>query len=318
MKTINKIIIFSLALLALSCEDIIETDISNDSIQIISPQNNSEIVSNVVNFQWNSIKGAKNYRVQIYGFGQTMVLDSLVSKTAFTHPLSQGGYQWRVRGENFAYQSPYSFPVNFTVKETNDLTNQQVVLISPSSGFYTNATSLTCSWQGINVADYYELELVNVTNGQTIAYQQSNITTTSATLSTTVLTQEAEYQWKIKAVNSTSKTSFTSRNFSIDRINPNLSQNNLPANNSTQIVNQAINFSWNSPADSGTVQATISYTIEFSNDSSFATILQTSNSATATFQQSFATAGIYYWRIKATDLAGNTSAYSAPFKFTIN
>ena len=318
MKTINKIILISLALLTISCEDIIETDISNVAIQIISPQNNAQIVSNVVNFQWNSIKGAKNYRVQIYNSNQAIVLDSLVSTTNFTHPLLQGGYQWRVRGENFAYQSPYSFPVNFSVIETSDLTSQQVILTSPSSGFYTNATNLNCSWQSVSVADYYELELINMTNSQTLVYQQSNITTTSVALNSTVLADEAEYQWKIKAVNGTSRTPFASRNFSIDRVNPNQSQNSLPANNSIQIVNQAINFSWTSPADIGTIQSAISYTIEFANDSAFATIIQTSTSSTATFQQSFSTAGIYYWRVKATDLAGNKSVYSTPFKFTIN
>lgn len=317
MKTINKIILSSLALLVLSCEDIIETDISNDIIQTISPQNNSEIVSNVVTFQWNSLKGAKNYRVQVYASGQTVVLDSLVNKTNFTYPLSQGDYQWRVRGENFAYQSSYTFPAKFSVIETDDLSNQQVILTSPTSGFYTNATSLICSWQSINVADYYELELINITSGETI-YQQSNITTTSATLNNTILNQDAEYQWKIKAINSTSETPFASRNFSIDRINPNQPQNNLPANNSTQNVNQAIDFSWNSPSDTGIVQSSISYTIEFSNDSTFANIYQTSNSITTTFQQSFSVAGIYYWRIKATDLAGNKSIYSTPFKLTIN
>lgn len=318
MKTINKIILFSLALLVLSCEDIIETDISDDIIQIISPQNNSEIVSNVVTFQWNSLKGANKYRVQVYGTGQTVVLDSLVTKTNFTYPLSQGDYQWRVRGENSAYESSYSFPVNFSVIETDDLSNQQVILNSPANGLFTNSTSLICSWQNISAAEYYELEVTNITNGQTIIYQQSNITATSAALSNTILTQDAEYQWKIKGVNSSSQTPFFSRNFSIDRVNPNQPQNNLPANNSIQIINNEIDFSWNSPTDNGVVQSSISYIIEFSNDITFTNIFQVSNSSSTSFQQSFSAAGIYYWRIKATDLAGNNSIYSTPFKFTIN
>ena len=319
MKNINKIILLAFAITAFSCEDVLEEDITNDIIQIISPIEGEVVSSNVVNFQWNTLKGADKYRVQVYNANQAVVLDSIVeNKTNLTHPLLAGAYKWRVRGENFGYQSTYSFPVSFSVVQSTDLTTQQVVLTSPVNGLYTNSTSLTCAWQDLNPADYYELELINVTAGQTIVYQQSNITNTSVTLNSTSLVQEAEYQWKIKGVNTTSQTVFSSRNFFIDRTNPNQSQNSLPLNNATQIANQAITFSWTAPADTGTIQSQISYSIEFSNTNTFGTIIQTSNSTTTTVQQIFTAAGDYYWRVKATDAAGNNSVYSTAFKFTIN
>ena len=319
MKTISKIILLAFTLMTFSCEDVLEDDITNEIIQTISPIEGEVVSSNVVNFQWNIQKGADKYRVQVYNANQAIVLDSLVeNKSNLTYPLLAGAYKWRVRGENFGYQSTYSFPVSFSVVQSTNLTSQQVVLSSPVNSLYTNNTSLTCTWQDLIPADYYELELINVTAGQTIVYQQSNITNTSVTLNSASLVQNAEYQWKIKAVNTTSQTPFSSRNFFIDRVNANQSQNSLPANNTTQIVNQAITFSWTSPADTGIIQSQISYLIEFSNTSTFATITQTSNSATATFQQTFTAAGDYYWRVKATDAAGNSSTYSIPFKFTIN
>lgn len=318
MKTINKIILLGFVIINFACEDIIEEDITNDIIQIISPSEGEIISSNVVNFQWNMLTGADKYRVQVYNANQAIILDSLVvDKTTLTYPLSSGNYKWRVRGENSGYQSTYSFSVGFSLVQSNDLTNQQVVLSSPLNGLYTSGTSLTCAWQDLMPADYYELELINMTAGQTIVYQQSNITNTSVTLNSTALTQEAEYRWKIRGINTTSQTQFSSRNFFIDRTNPNQSQNSLPANNSTQIANQAIAFSWTTSSDTGTIQSPISYSIEFSNTNTFANIIQSSNSTTASIQLTFTTAGEYYWRVKATDITGNNSVYSTPFKFTI-
>ncbi|RXR21260.1 hypothetical protein EQG63_04795 [Flavobacterium amnicola] len=319
MKTISKIILLATTMILFSCEDILEEDITNDTIQTVSPIEKDTISSNVVNFQWNIIKGATNYRVQVFNENLAVVLDSLVgNKVSLTHPFLPGTYKWRVRGENAGYQSVYSFPVGFTVVQSNDLTNQQVVLSNPISGLYTNSTSLICTWQDLIPADYYELELVNVTAGQTIILQQSNITSTSVTLNNANLAQDAEYLWKIKAVNATSQSVFSNRNFFIDRVNPNQPQNSLPANNSTQTVNQPIAFTWTMPSDAGTIQSQINYTIEFSNTTTFATILQTSTSATTMIQQSFANAGDYYWRVKAVDAASNVSTYSTAFKFTIN
>lgn len=318
MKTLNSIILIALSIITFSCDDVFEEDITDDIIQTTYPTSNTQIESNVVSFQWNSLKGADKYRVQVYGSNQLIVLDSLVSTNHFTTSVSPGSYQWRVRGENFAYQSAYTFPIPFSVIETEDLTNQQVVLISPANSFYTNATSLTCSWQEVSVADSYDLQLIDVTHGQSVVYQQSGITSTSVTLNSTALALESEYQWKIRALNSTSQTGYTSRNFFIDRTNPNQPQNNLPATNSIQIINQPISFSWTTLADPGTIQSPVSYIIEFSNDASFATIIQTSASSTTTFSQSFTQSGIYYWRVRIKDEAGNNSANSTSFKFTIN
>ena len=98
MKTINKIIVL-LSLVSLtslcSCEDILQDDISNDTVQIGYPQNNQSIYSNVVDFQWQELHGADKYRLQVYNAASSMILDSLVSQTHFSYPISVGNYQWR-------------------------------------------------------------------------------------------------------------------------------------------------------------------------------------------------------------------------------
>lgn len=318
MKTTKILIAVLFSILFYSCEDILEEDITDDIIQVIYPLNGEVIESNVVNFQWNALDGADDYRIQIFESNATIVLDSLVSQSHFSYPLSQGNYQWRVRGENFGYTSTYSVNNSFSVIETEDLTNQQVVLSSPSDNFYTNNANLVLTWQNVNVADSYSFELSRVTSGEVVINQQSNLVANSLTLNSSILNQNAEYKWKIKAVNSTSETVFSSRKFYLDTVLPNQPTNSLPTNNSTQISGQTITFTWSIPADSGIITSPISYTIQFSNSLAFTSIIQSSDVTSNTFQQIFNTAGDYYWRVIAKDQAGNVGISSTPFKFTIN
>ncbi|MGK4568989.1 hypothetical protein [Flavobacterium sp. 3HN19-14] len=271
----------------------------------------------MASFKWSGMDGANKYRIQVYGTSQNIVLDSVVSVPRLTYPLAGGEYSWRVRGENEAYTSAFSYTSEFKMIESDNLTTQQVLLSNPSDAIYTNVASLTFHWAGLNAALTYDFELVNVTAGNTIVNQQSGLTDTSVTLSGSTIGQEAEYQWKVRALNSTSTSNFTSRTFYIDKTNPAQPQNIAPVANAVLDTDQTLNFSWSIPADVGSVQSSISYTIEFSNDISFSSILFTSAADTNTYQHSFATTGTYYWRVKAKDIAGNTGIYSQVFKLTI-
>lgn len=318
MKTFKLLLLFTFMIGFVSCEDIIEEDITNDTVQIISPNNGAVIESNVVNFQWETLKGADKYRLQVYNDTDVKVLDSLIENTTFQFPLETGNYRWRIRGENFAYTSTYNLPVTFEVIQSDDLTNQVVILTSPTNNYYTNATAFMLTWQDLNAADSYDVEIINVTNGNLVVYQQQNITSTSLSIPSTNITSEAEYQWKVKAKNSTTETAFSTRTFKIDRTNPNQPQLTLPNNNSNQTSNQVINFGWNASTDSGTIQSAITYVMEISSTNTFSSILQTNNVSNTSTQLTFSNVGDYYWRIKAVDAAGNSSSYSSVYKFTVN
>ena len=318
MKAISKVLLGFLCLTFYNCEDILEEDISDDIVFTIYPTEDLIIESNVVNFQWNTLDGADDYRLQIFNTSQVKLVDTLISQTQITIPLSEGDYQWRVRGENSAYQSTYSLPVSFVVNESEDLTSQQVILSSPVSNFMTNSNNFTLSWNSLSAADYYNFQLINNSLGGTIVFQQNNILSNTLTINSTILSQDGNYTWKIKGVNGVSETVFSSRDFSLDTILPNQPVNGVPANNSIQTINQNINFNWSIAADSGVIQSSISYRIEISNDVNFTTILQTSNISTNSFQQLFNSTGDYYWRVRAVDAAGNNGTFSNAFKFTIN
>jgi hypothetical protein len=319
MKRLPKLFLAAFVLLVgISCEDILEEDISNDTVQIIFPQNNVTVSSNVVSFQWSELDGADKYRIQVFNSTSGIVVDSLVTQTNFSSPIQAGSYQWRVRGENSAYQSNYTFNINFSVIQTSDLTNQQVILSSPSNNLYTNASSLVLDWQDLANAATYSFELLNVTGGNLIVTQQSGLTNSSVTLAAGNLQQEAEYLWRVKAMNSSTNTVFSDRVFYIDRTLPNTPQLTTPTNNSSTAANQTVSFSWTMASDSGTIQSPISYVIEFSNSSSFSSVIQSTDVNTTSFQQTFTVSGDYYWRVRAKDVAGNIGSNSNVFKFIVN
>ncbi len=321
MKTKSKLPIWTCALfftsLLVSCEDIIEEDITDDYVQVSYPQNGQTISSNVVNFQWQELDGADDYRVQIFESGMGMTLDSLVSGSNFTYPMNPGSYQWRIRGENSAYVSQYTFNFSFSVILTSDLTNQQVILSSPSENLYTNNPSVILNWSSLAAAETYDFELVNVGNGS-VVNQQNGLTSTSLTLNSTILVSDAQYRWKVRAKNSTTQTQYSSRVFYLDRSNPNTATLLTPADQATYSSGQQANFTWSMPSDVGMVQSAISYVIEFSQSANFDTIMQTSELTTLSFQQVFPTTGDYYWRVRAKDVAGNIGLNSPIYKFTVN
>ncbi|MFD1602351.1 hypothetical protein ACFSJW_22030 [Flavobacterium artemisiae] len=317
MKTLNKIIFISLSLFMFSCEDILEEDISNDILQIISPTKDALIESNVVNFKWNSLKGADKYRVQVFESNETLVLDSLTTKTNLTLPLEAGSYIWRVRAENYAYQSTYSFPSNFATNIPDDLTNQQVILLTPDNDKYLNFTNITLNWEQLAKATSYSVRVVNSATGQEV-YTQTDVTDTSLTLGAPALA-DGNYEWRVKAKNADTETKqYGAKRFNIDKTVPNQPKNSAPADNSTQTVNASVNYTWTIATDNGTVKSPISYVVEIASDVDFTNIIKTLNSNTTTLAYTFSNTGIYYWRVRAIDLAGNIGTNSTGFKVTVN
>lgn len=315
MQTKYKFLCFLAALTFAGCDDILEEDISDDTIQLVFPLAGVEVSNNVVNFQWNSLSGADSYRIQVHSLNQGIVLDSVVEQSHFLYPLSPGEYQWRVKGRNFAYETPYTFSVNFSVIETDNLTNQVVLLSNPQSGIYTNNVNLSFSWMALPTAENYHFSLNNTVNNAVI-YEQSGITGNGISLNGQTA-DDGQYSWKVKAVNQTSETDFFSRNFYLDTVPPNVPQNSAPADNATQDNNTDVNFSWNISPDSGAVQSAIHFVIEFSTNINFTDSFLTSETSVTNFSYTFNSPGDYYWRVKAVDKAENQSNYSNPYKLTI-
>ncbi len=319
MKKLNRVFYVFLAVLLYQCDDVLEEDISDDSIAIIAPDDGAAIEGNLVQLRWTALDGADGYRLQITSENnRAIVLDSLVDQTRFDYQVEPGNYTWRIRGENFAYNSPYTFESAFSVVASLDLTNQLLTLESPVEDRYTNEVDFNFTWQRISTADSYEFELLRVDgSGETSVFQESNLVAATIGLEDGIVTEDNAYIWQVKAVNATSETRFFRRRFFVDTQNPPAPTLNGPAADASFGTTDEVQFSW-SFSDTGTVQSPISSTLEISTDENFSTILLSDTNDSDEFTNTFTTTGTYYWRVRGADTAGNNGDNSATGSFSVD
>ncbi|MBR9855761.1 MAG: hypothetical protein GYB37_14480 [Algicola sp.] len=314
MKRVCSITLSFVMMLVLThCEDIFEEDISDESITPISPLKNNVLVGNSVTFTWRTLNGADSYNLQVSRSSTSeVILDSLIKKTSLSIPIVPGEYDWRVRGENFAYKSSYSFPIGFSVESTNDLSDQIVFLNTPSNNFYTNDNTVILGWSNLEFADSYNIQVSKIVgNNSSIILQQQGILETEYTLDSSVLEEDALYQWSVKAVNDNSETPYASRTIFLDTKAPD--QPVLTSPNDDSVESKAVNFSWDSGMDTGTVQSPLKSLLEIAIDENFTSIVKSYllDGGSIGKQHDFSDIGEYYWRVKIEDEAGNKSQYSS-------
>ena len=104
---IKSCVLYCLIGLLVSCDDLIEPDISTEKIALRTPAESLSTTSTRVNFWWDELDGARKYRIQIatpdFENPVSLEVDSVVSVNKITLELPVGDYQWCVNGENFAY-----------------------------------------------------------------------------------------------------------------------------------------------------------------------------------------------------------------------
>lgn len=308
MKKLNNILLMMFIFLSFSCDDILEEDITDDNVQAIYPTEGAAIDGNTVQFSWQNLDGVDNYRVQIIKSNQTFEIDSLVATNMLTVILNPGTYQWRVRGENFAYQTAYSFPINFSTQASTNLTDQDVTLLSPSNNLYTRNINVIFTWNALTNATSYDFELIKKLTGEQTVFQETDINSTNLTIDATLIDEDAEYIWKVKALNHNSETQYSQRSFFLDREAPNQPALTSPENQAT--ASTMVTFNWTNGTDTGNIKSEITNTIEIATDANFNVITYLANTSNNSVQYEFVSTGTYYWRIKAIDAANNESNYS--------
>ena len=108
------IVVFALIGL-LNCEEIInEQNITNDTIHLLSPTENSILEANTkIAFHWEALIGATDYQFQVaepnFSNAIQIVKDTVVQRTDFgIDSLKASHYEWRVRALNSAYETGYT------------------------------------------------------------------------------------------------------------------------------------------------------------------------------------------------------------------
>ncbi|SNY99695.1 hypothetical protein [Flagellimonas pacifica] len=142
------------------CEDILEVpDISNQTVTMYAPLNETVVNDNDVNFNWDKVEDATSYRFQLaapdFDATQQMVLDSIFEvdslnrvSTQIKQTLINGNYAWRIKAMNSDYQTVYTlsgFQVNGD--ENLDLIPPKTPqLVAPANGASQSEATVDFSW----------------------------------------------------------------------------------------------------------------------------------------------------------------------------
>lgn len=311
IKKINhyKFLFLLFFLTLFSCEGVLlETDITDHEVVLVAPYNKAQFFSTSVTFSWENVADATKYHLQIakpnFENPLQIVLDTIVTNNSFTQQLPVADYEWRVQAINSAYKTPFASRF-FTVVSNDNFEDNTVVLNSPVNNIVVKVLDQNLKWTAIIGATGYQVQIVDgndaVINDQTV---------TASNLSYSF--PEGSYSWKVRAINGTTQTVYSSRKILIDVTKPNTAVLSTPVDKSTTTVND-ITFKWNRVPVAGSTEKDSIYVYT---DSAF-TILQFKGEVNNSFTKNL-DAGTYYWFLKSFDFAGNSSEKSAVFNFTIN
>ena len=297
-----------------SCtKDIVATDITKQTVNILAPGDGVSTPNNSITFWWDAIEHVDKYELQIvsptFASVAALVADTSVTSNKFTIVLNPGSYQWRIRATNNAGSTAYSMR-SFTIDTTSNLSYITVGLSAPADSLYTNVQSQTLSWMSVQNATQYRVEILN-SGGSTVT---STVTTgTSLTYS---FTGEDTYTWKVRAENLYSNSTYSSRAIIIDLSAPGVPVQLYPVSNSTLTLNDSLKWTGGAGADHDSLFV--------ATDSLYgAGSVIVKQKISVKFYQVTAASGFisgtdYYWRLNSTDKAGNASAYTNSRRFTAN
>jgi len=295
-------------LLFYSCEEIVSVpDISEELITLIAPTDDAVLESGEVTFSWEEIEFADQYQFQIAepNFAQanqvvvdTILGDSTQTFRSFRTILPSNNYQWRVRGFNDNFQTDFttqSFEVD-TLETAVDISDQLVTTLAPADNAIVTEGMIQFNWETIAEATEYQLQIAYPDFENPIQVIRD---TTLTSLSYTTALEVNSYQWRIKAINETSETVYTTRNFIVvadtDAIDISDEVVTIIAPiNQAEILEGMINFNWETVSDATMYQLQIAYP-NFEN----AIQIVEDISLSETSHTTALTSNTYEWRVKA-------------------
>lgn len=298
------------SMICIGCDEVFEDDLSEETVVVIAPTNglSTSILSHT--FWWEPVEDARGYNLTIVSPSfdniERLIVDTNITGTKFNYTLFPDSFEWSIRAYNGSTTTDY-FIYSLVIEQTNDLTEQMVVLRSPSNNTATNEDTLVFQWYALPGAEYYMLEI------KTPDWDGSPVIVPEVIYGTTFSVtgiDDGDFHWGVRAYNSTSSSIATPWVVSLDTQNPENPSLVFPGYNETvndtTLTDSKIVFQWSRVADSGT---TITDSIYISPDSLFTTSVKYATTATS-IDHVMTTAGDYWWKVISIDRAGNKSAYA--------
>lgn len=298
---------FCFSLILNACiRDIIEPNLSKETIKLLAPADNYSTSTITQLFWWDTVQGANKYNLQIvspsFSAIQKIVLDTNIKKNNFSFTLIPGNYQWRVRAFNSSSSTAYSV-FSLHVDSVVDLSAQSVVLLSPINGLVTNKVQHVFKWDKLYNANEYRFQVENASNAVVI-----DVTLTKD--SATYFLNEGVYKWQVRAQNATSNSLYTTRTITVDTTAPVVSVQSFPAHKDTIAGTDSLAWIRSSSA--------IGDSLYIYSDSLALSLAYSGFFSTTTYYRYSGIANHnYFWTLRSKDMAGNWSKYGVLQKFSV-
>jgi parallel beta-helix repeat protein len=292
---------------------------------LTSPSNGSTLNDNTPTLRWTAVTDPSGVKYTLQystdNSFQTGTTVENLTDNAYTVPtnmaLVDAKYYWRVRAANGAGGiSDWSGIWWFTI----DATPPQVpTLTSPSNGSLLNDNTPTLRWTAVNDPSGVKYTLQYSTDntfqtGTTV----ENLTDNAYTVPTNLALVDAKYYWRVRAVDGAGNNGNWSGfwSFTIDATPPQAPTQISPSNGSNMNDNTPT-FRWSAVSDPSGVK----YRLQYSTDNSFQTGTTVDNLLDNTYtvpDTGSLAENKYYWRVRATDGAGNAGNFSGVWWFTVS
>lgn len=181
-------------------------DFSDNTVVLLTPENN--IITNQANQQmsWEIVEGATLYRVQFLE-NEVVVFEESTTETALLSTLPEGDLEWQVRAENGSENTAYSkrtILVDLTAPNT-------AILISPADQSTVETTTVSFNWTRKPITGSIERDSLFI-------YRDSGLTDLvlkdQVTAPFDVELENNDYFWRVKSHDDAGNAGDSSRTFS--------------------------------------------------------------------------------------------------------
>ncbi len=304
--------VVALALLAAACTEFLEESIADGKVELLSPGVDAETNRYTVDFLWEPLEHAFEYRLQVaspgFGSGAIIVADTVLERPRFSTSLEPGVYQWRVQARNGSSRTDHSLRA-FTIHEAS-LANQAVLLSAPADDHVTARPRVELAWQRLFGATAYRIQVdtEGFADGRDASFEQVVAEETAVYQ----LEEEATYRWRVRAEKGEEHARWSAvRGFTYDRTPPPVPTPASPANNAQ--VNRPVTLQWNASAGATGYRLYV-----YKADSTlFSDQYPRQVEGTSQSVDTGTRGERILWRVRAVDRAGNESDYSAWRSFSL-
>ena len=280
---------------------------------LICPTDSAWINTTNPLFQWQSSSDAGSGIMNYYIYIDDVVRDSTMDTTWIAnYDIQEGYHEWYIvaydnAGNSTQSCNSWNFGVDITLPPAPDL-------IAPDNGTFLNTNTPLLIWNSstdnLSGIEYYQLQYSSFPN-----FNPSDTITINDTLTFIGPLDNLVYYWKVKAIDKAQNHSEWSTiwNFEIDTYPP-LTPILISPTDGIWLNNSIVSFEWSVVRSKS---APVRYILQIDTTYSFLDplVIDTTDANTYTLNL---VENVYYWRVKAYDLAGNGSEFSEPWNFGVD